>query len=479
MNNNQLPRATATQMGVEPAAIRSVVEEFCSRELGAHGLMILRHGSVIAEGWWKPYRAELTHMLFSLSKAFTSTAIGFAVQEKLLSLSDRLVDFFPERLPCRPCENMEKMTLKDMITMSTGHSIEPDLLVSTPDGSWQDVFLHSYVDMEPGSRFLYNTASTYMLSAVLQKVTGMTTEEYLTPRLFDPLGIESHRWEKCPEGITTGGYGLNITTESIAKFGTFLLNRGSYGGKQLLNPEWIDEASSFQVQNFGTKDWGAGYGYQFWRCVPDGVYRGDGAFGQYCLVLPKQDMVIAINSGSNDMQAEIDIIWEKLLPAVHDAPIPEDAQEEAALSALMAELSLPFPKGSATPGALAAEYSGRKLALSQNLFGLTDIQFDFGENKTVSLFFGEQGCTLPVGMGEWLEGKTGVPVEETGSHKGLIFEQAACAGGFEGDTLRFALAFNTTPFVMDVCARFDSKGLVLHIRQNVAFTPVEATMFGR
>ena len=175
------------------------------------------------------------------------------------------------------------------------------------------------------------SSATYMLSAILQKRTGETLTRYLTPRLFRPLGIPVPQWDSDPDGVNLGGFGLNLDTRSIARFGQFLLQKGCWNGRQLLNPEWIEEATSFQVENFGEKDWGQGYGYQFWRCVPEGVYRGDGACGQYCVVCPRQEMVLAVNSGSNDMQAILDLFWEHILPTVQEDPLPPDPSQQRKL----------------------------------------------------------------------------------------------------------------------------------------------------
>ena len=156
-----------------------------------------------------------------------------------------------------------------------------------------------------------------MLSAIVQKATGKTVLDYLKPRLFEPLGIEHPTWETSPQGISTGGYGLSIRTEDIAKFGQLYLQKGKWHGKQLVPAAWVEAATARQTSNGSNpkSDWDQGYGYQFWRCR-HGAYRGDGAFGQYCIVMPEQDAVIAITSGVKDMQAVLNLVWDKLLPAM-------------------------------------------------------------------------------------------------------------------------------------------------------------------
>ena len=196
------------------------------------------------------------------------------------------------------------------------------------------------VEREPGSLFVYNTAATYMLSAILQKLTGQTLLDYLTPRLFDPLGIVGATWETCPRGISTGGFGLNIKTEDIAKFGQLYLQQGAWNGQQLLSPEWIDEATRKHIDNDNVAvEWRQGYGYQFWRCRHN-AYRGDGAFGQFCIVLPEKDLVVAITSGTNDMQGVMDGIWEIILPALAGEALPESKTEHERLLARLARVWL-------------------------------------------------------------------------------------------------------------------------------------------
>ena len=166
--------------------------------------MLVRHGKVISEGWWKPYSPDLKHTMYSLSKSFTSTAVGFAVQEKLLTVNDKVISFFPEEVPDTISTNLAQMTVKDLLTMSAGMDPDPTFRVAGKEGSWVSIFLRTPVLNEPGSKFLYNSLATFMLSAIVQKVTGEKVIDYLTPRLFEPLAITGADWEVNPQGINTG-----------------------------------------------------------------------------------------------------------------------------------------------------------------------------------------------------------------------------------------------------------------------------------
>jgi acetyl esterase/lipase len=278
-------------------------------------------------------------VLWSLSKSFTSTAVGLAVVEGKLSVDDPVLKFFPEDAPAKPSENLKAMRVRDLLTMSTGHETEAQFATNKP---WVQSFLAQPVPYKPGTHFLYNTPGTYMLSAIVQKVTGQTVLDYLRPRLFEPLGIENPQWDSSPQGITLGGWGLKIRTEDIAKFGQLYLQKGKWNDKQLVPTAWIEQATAKQVSNGSdpTKDWDQGYGFLFWRCR-HGAYRGDGANGQFCIVLPQQDAVIAITADTRDMQGELNLVWDKLLGAFHASPLPANVDEEAKLKQALTNLAVP------------------------------------------------------------------------------------------------------------------------------------------
>ena len=328
-----LPRSRPEAQGVDPVALTEFVATLDEQIDTMHSFMIVRHGQVVAEGWWAPQSASEPHVLWSLSKSFTSTAVGLVIEEGKLSLEDHVIDFFPDDLPEQVPDHLKQMTVRDLLTMSAGHADEAKL---TPDNHWAEAFLAHPVPHEPGTHFRYNTPATYMCSAIVQKVTGQTVLEYLRPRLFEPLGIESPRWDTSPQGESIGGYGLFLRTEDIAKFGQLYLQRGRWNGKQIIPETWVEQATSKQVENGSNpnSDWNQGYGFQFWRCR-HGAFRGDGMAGQFCIVIPEQDVVVAMTANCRDMQAELNVVWDKLLPALEPEAIPND---DAALSQLQAAI---------------------------------------------------------------------------------------------------------------------------------------------
>lgn len=334
-----LPRSTPEAQGVSSAVVRNFVEALDRKVVAMHSVMVLRHGHVVAEGWWKPESADKPHVMFSVSKSFTSTAVGLAASEGKLSIDDPVTKFFPEDMPEKPSDKLKAMRVRDLLTMTAGHEVETKL---SPEIPWVKAFLAQPVPFKPGTHFQYNTPGTYMLSAIVQKVTGQTILDFLMPRLFEPLGIEKPAWELSPQGICKGGWGLYVKTEDLAKFGQLYLQKGKWNGKQVLPEAWVDQATSKQVSNGSdpTKDWDQGYGFQFWRCR-HGSFRGDGLNGQFCIVLPEQDAVVVLTADTHDMQAELNVVWDELLPAFLPKPIEANEAEQTKLKEKLANLAVP------------------------------------------------------------------------------------------------------------------------------------------
>src|SRR5690554_6396687 len=456
-----LQRSTPESQGVDSAAISRLLDYFAEKELEIHSIMLLRNGKVIAEGWWDPYSADRPHMLFSLSKSFTSTAIGFAVQEGLLTVDDKVCDFFPDQLPEKVGPNLAAMRVRHLLSMSTGHEEDTTgRVTSAPDGDWVKAFLSLDVEREPGTYFVYNTAATYMLAAILHKLTGQTLIDYLTPRLFEPLGIEGATWETCPRGINTGGYGLNIKTADIAKFGQLYLQRGMWEGKQLLSPEWIEEATRKHIDNGDdpNNDSNQGCGYQFWRCRHN-VYRGDGAFGQFCIVASEKDLVVAITSGANDMQGVMNGIWDIILPALSPAALPENEAEQKRLQARLAELALPILPGEKSEK--AANYA-RRYVFPANDLGLSSITLQFGSDAcegNLELPYGKTPVTF--GYGYNAEGVFPAPQGITPAYSSATWE--------DDNTLVLLSRLVETPFAYTMTLKFAPGKVDLEVKANCGF----------
>ncbi|MDB6005113.1 MAG: beta-lactamase [Prosthecobacter sp.] len=463
----QLARSTPEAQGVAAKGILDFIDAIEREKFELHSFMMLRHGKVIAEGWWEPYGPEFVHTMYSMSKSFTSTAVGFTVAEGKLSVEDKVVSFFPDDLPATISENLAAMRVKDLLTMSTGNEKEPTG-VMVKEENWARAFLAQNIAHKPGTQFMYNSAATYMCSAIVQKVTGKTVLEYLTPRLFAPLGIKGMRWETCPRGINTGGWGLSIQTEGMAKFGQFFLQKGKWKGEQLLPAAWVEEATGFHIQQPGgdkperpkaKNDWLQGYGYQFWRCQGT-AFRGDGAFGQFTIVLPEQDAVIVMTSENKNMQGQIDLVWKHLLPAM-DAK----ASQGGDLARLKKLALAPQEGRKASPAAVS-----RKFKLEANDLGLKEASFVFGDDACV---FTADDHTITCGLESWQRGEAAFPgtpprlISGGMPRKTGVSKVAASAAWADDGTLVMQWRYYETPHSDRVTCVFEGDNVVISFLNSI------------
>ena len=463
--DRSLPRSAPEIQGVASSAVLGFIDAVETSGIELHSFMMLRHGHVLAEAWWNPYRADTPHMLYSLSKSFASTAAGLAIAEGKLSLDDTVLSFFPDDAPAEVSDNLRAMRVRHLLSMSSGNAEDTTGAISRLGGdNWVRRFLACPVEHAPGTHFVYNSGATYMVSAIVQKVTGERLLDYLTPRLLEPLGISGAAWETCPRGIDLGGWGLKVKTEDIARFGQLYLQRGVWNGTRLLPEEWVEQATSFQVSN-GDKpdsDWSEGYGFQFWRCR-HGAYRGDGAFGQYCVVLPEQDAVVAITSGLKDMQAALNLIWERLLPAFAGVPRAADPAAEQELRTISTSLKVAVPAGEPA-SSHAVEVSGRTYTLEPNEQRYEAIGFEFDQNRCTIRIRNQHGehrmaCGL---RGEWLH--TTTPLSQPDA------ETIAATGAWTDEaTFTFRLCFTETPFCPILTCSFEGDVVRIDYRQNCGF----------
>ena len=321
-----LPRVAASAEMQQ--AFEGYLKAVADSSVEMHSIMVLQHGNVIEE---KQFAPDTAHIMNSVSKTFTSTAVGFAIREGLLSLDDRIVDIFPDSVPEEASDTLGRVTVRHLLTMNCGHGTDPTYTIREGEGDWIRAFMQWPFKFEPGTCFCYNSLGTYLLSAAVQKVTGQKVVDYLDTRLWQPLGIHKPFWQESPAGINTGGWGLYLRTEDMARMGLCILGGGQFGGKQVIPAEWVAEMGKKQVSScpdglnedalreYGidpsVSDWLQGYGYQRGRCR-HGAFRADGANGQYIIILPEKDAVIVATAHVQDMQKELNLIWDHILPAL-------------------------------------------------------------------------------------------------------------------------------------------------------------------
>lgn len=474
-----LPRSTPEAEGVPSERILAFIEAVENSPHELHSFMFLRHGKVIAEGWWAPYHSDLKHTLYSTSKSFTSTAVGFAVSEKLLTVEDKVVTFFPEELPDSVSPFLADMSVKDLLMMSAGQEPDPTRLVVGNDSNWVRAFLAIPVVHDPGTVFLYNSLATYMLSAIVQQVTGEKVMDYLTPRLFEPLNIKGIDWEIDPRGINTGGWGLRVKTEDMARFGQLYLQQGVWNGKQILPAEWIEEATTFKIDNApgapqaarDSSEWAQGYCYQFWRCRYN-AYRADGAYGQYIIVMPEQDAVIAIQAETNDMQGEINLVWQYLLPAMQAGKLPENNEATDKLRQKLASLALPLPPKAAA-SSLTERISGKTFRFTDNDPQIEALNLHFmGDICHATLTAGGTDHVYILGARQWITGETtrlGPNLLRGARAHFSGLPPAKVAGLYnwkEDHTLEIILRYIESPHTETMICRFDGDKITLSIKHS-------------
>ncbi len=310
-------------------SLATFVDKFFSLEY-THGLIVRQGGRTLIETYRVPCGPADRHQLFSLSKSFTSTAFGIARGEGLISLEDKLVDFFPEYVTDKVSERMRRVTMRNLLTMSNGHaacclfgsrySQLGDGRHFDNDRPWVQNILEDDLAFEPGTQFVYNSGATYLVAAALRKATGQCVLDYLRPRFLRPIGIaDDVVWDRDPEGIELGGWGFNLSVRDIAAAAKVWLHQGrGPDGRQLIPEDYMRLATSRQISNGNPadpSDWSQGYGFQFWQCR-HGCFRGDGASGQIAVMIPAYDTIVAATAGLTDMQRELDVVWDELLPAL-------------------------------------------------------------------------------------------------------------------------------------------------------------------
>lgn len=433
--------------GVDPAAVRAFVDAVdADPAVEVHGVMVLRHGHVVAEGWWAPHTAERTRLLYSISKSFTSTALAFAADEGLVDLDDTVLQHFPEYAEEVADPRSRTITVRHLASMASGHS--HDMWGEAVERDPEDPvhgFLLAPPQEAPGSVFAYSQPCTYTVAAAIQRAAGERLSEYLRPRLLDPLGIGEVGWVCWPPGREQGFSGLFARTEDVAKLGQLFLQRGRWGEDQLIPSSYAEQATSASVAtpDEDNPDWRQGYGYGFWMSRHG--YRGDGAFGQFCVVLPEQDAVVAITGGTEEMQAVLDHLWNHLLPGLGAAVVEESAHPE--LLSRLRSLRLPPAQAGSSPGhedwdgaafTVALPTDGTRAASLTSLHVTTD-----GTSLTVRINEPANALSFPVGVGDWL-------VSDPRDAHDDVVPVAASGGWIDADTLRVEVIFLETPHRIDL-----------------------------
>ncbi|MEV4352048.1 serine hydrolase [Actinoplanes sp. NPDC049596] len=428
MSSGLLPRATPAAMGVPSRAIGALLDRLEAGPIELHSIMVVRHGHVVAEGWWAPYAADRPHLLYSLTKSVTSVAVGLAIADGRLALDDRVVDVLPDHVPDGLSEQAGRITVHDLLSMTAGH--DTDSLGEAwqlEPGDLMKGFLR--VPFPTPGRHAYDNATTGVLARMVERATGRNLPDLLDERVFHPMGIDHAEWDRLGSGAVFGFHGLHLRTEAVAAFGELLLREGAWGDRQLIPREWVALATrkhadtSHKADESPNPEGLHGYGYQFWMSRHG--YRAEGAYGQMCVVVPSHDLVVVVTCGGGqdpDMPAAL---WDVLLPGLDGTVTPED---DDILASRLRRLSIPVVRGSAEPGRSA----------TANVVAAEDSALPAGSAVTVEPVDGGwqlrlgPSIKLAVGHGEWRESSPlGRPV--------------VAGGAWQGDTFVADLFVITTP----------------------------------
>lgn len=424
-----LPRSAPAASGVSSPAISALLDRLDEKSVECHSLMVVCHGHVVAEGWWTPYSAGRPQLLYSLTKSFTSIAVGLAIADGLLSLDDRVADVLPGHVPAGISQQGRRISVHHLLSMTAGHAAD------TLDEAWQlepgDLvkgFLRLPFATTEGTRHTYDNSTTFILARMVERVTGRGLPEFLGERLFAPMGIGHAEWDRVGSGAAFGFHGLHLKTEAVAAFGELLLRGGCWGGMQLIPREWVELATGRHIgsrhyaEGADGADFLCGYGYQFWMSRHG--FHGSGAFGQHCVIVPSHDLVVVLTSAQQEVrqaQDVLDAIWECLLPGIGH---PEGTRADEVLAARLRGLSLPLAAGTAGPERAVAA----RLGASAEGSALPD-----GTTVTVVPADGAwliRFGSLPeieAGHGEWRESSPlGRPVCASGAWQGSTFAADLC-----------------------------------------------------
>lgn len=453
------------EKNINLAEVMSFMKKCKANKTDIHSFEIVQNGEVKLRVAPKPYSFDYKQQLYSLSKSFTSTAIGLLADDGLLSIEDRIIDIFSDKCPEQPGKNLSEMRVRHVLSMNTGHSrcVLDDIRHSEDPVS---MFLRIEPEYAPGTHFVYNNAATYMLSEIVGKYTGMSMFDFLSIRLFEPLGIEGAYWDAFPDGNSQGAVGLHASTDDLIKLGLLYLNKGVYNGKRIFSEKWTEEASrawSDNSQN-GTPDWTAGYGFQFWRNDRMG-FRGDGAFGQLCMIFPSINTVFAMQVFSEDMQSEINYLYELTEKLYGESSVTAEEFAE-----FVDRYNTPVAYSDAECGIFGKLYRCRK-----NGYGITLIRFTESDDS-IDLNFsnGTSWQTMRFGKGCFAENnvvlkKFKITLEGLAGHKDRERLHFAAYCTYRDSALQLYINYLDNPHTDEYVCSFDNGSLLIKRAKKLDF----------
>ncbi|MDB6011571.1 MAG: beta-lactamase [Gammaproteobacteria bacterium] len=460
-HSDSLRRGEPREAGVNAAIVAAFLDDAAAAGLDIHGLMLHRAGRVVAEGWRWPYRADRPRIMHSATKSVMACAIGMALEEGRFRLEDKVVSFFPELISGSIDAKLASMTVEHLLTMRAGHAAETSGSIwrgiST---SWTAEFFKIPLVYHPGTTFMYTSAASYMLSAILTKVTGQTLHEYLKPRFFAPLGIVAEEWDLGPDNVNPGGNGLTMKTADLLKLGVLHAQGGLWEGRRILSEAWIAEA---------TRSHGDDYGYQ-WTTTPDGTYAAIGIFMQFVMVFPRHEAALAVVGAAQEGSRVYRPIVQRHFPRAFEEQLPASEAQKADthLRSRLVAAGVQ-PPIAANSSNTVARISGKTFRIEPNPLGVTAVRFVFGNDRCVFHLVDASGDhSVVCGLRDWIESRTDVPGADL--HHGYSLQSAvvvASAAWTDENTLRMIWIFAETAFRDTVVCRFDNDSVTVERSVNV------------
>lgn len=461
-----LGRGLPADAGVDSRAVLDFIDRVFAHDLDLHSVMVYRHGMVVAEAWSWPYASRRPHMMHSLTKSVTACGVGAAIDEGYFGPDDAVVSFFEDELPPVVDDKLAAMTVRDLLTMQSGHAESVSGSVFRQVGtSWIAEFFKVPVVYQPGTHFLYSSAVSFMLSAIVSRTTGESLRDFLQPRMFEPLGISGIRWGASPNGISSGGNGLTWQTADSLKLGILHLQMGAWGDRRVLPRGWVESATRAQVP-------AGNYGYQWWVNDAAKAYYAAGAFGQYAIVFPRHDAVVAITAGVQRSSSVLDIAWDYFPEAFGAGRTEAGAAADAALRERTEHLRL-LPEARSTSSPVVDAVSGQTYVMEANADGVSTVELSFVDDRLEFRLADHRGEHLVVaGLADWIEGSTSITGNKLHhQYQSDDMKVVAHARWFDDRTLEMTWQFVETAWVDHVVCRFAGGRISIDRRTNANYAP--------
>lgn len=455
------------QEGVSPSYFFQYINTLTN--LNLHSLVIYKDNKLLSKVYIAPYNEHEKQILFSISKSVTAVAMMFALQDKLFTLDTTIYSLLKHKLQFEPANNIKRITIHHLLSMTYGF-IDKEIQDFYLEDDWISEAFSLKLQTEPGTEFFYNNRCPFLCSAIIQELTGKNLLLYLQEKLFSHLNITNISWEKNSQNYDKGSWGLSLTTEDLAKFGQFILNKGSWNNQQLLAPEYIEKILTVyaDTQNNKSSDSKLGYGYYFWKCQPEQAFRAAGLFAQYCIVLPKENMAIAITSNAENEQRQniLSATW-KFIQQLEESP-SDFTQDRSILNKYLANLHIPYLPHD---NSINTEIFQYKFKLADNPLNITTITFSQINTECIciNMMLKSHEYKILARLNDWQANTTNPKNDDFDSCSTTFYENPYANYGWQNQKLYLKLVYNQGIFVDTLIFSYYNKQLYIHYQPTPNF----------